>query len=85
MNKLYLIKYGLQSIIDKIDSGNSKIDEEEQEEILDLINRLSNTKSKLSKYQAIKYLGISRATFDNYVRDGKLPKGRKEQGFKELF
>lgn len=85
MNKLYLIKYGLQSIIDKIDAGNSKIDEEEQEEILDLINRLSNTKSKLSKYQAIKYLGISRATFDNYVRDGKLPKGRKEQGFKELF
>lgn len=85
MNKLYLIKYGLQSIIDKIDSGNSKIDEEEQEEILDLINRLSNTKSKLSKYQAIKYLGISRATFDNCVRDGKLPKGRKEQGFKELF
>ena len=32
-----------------------------------------------------KYLNISRATFDNYVRAGKIPKGRKQQGFKELF
>lgn len=40
---------------------------------------------KLSKYQACKYLNVSRATFDNYVRDKKIPKGRKQQGFKELF
>lgn len=29
--------------------------------------------------------GISRATFDNYVREGKIPKGLKQPGFKELF
>lgn len=28
---------------------------------------------------------MSRATFDNYIREGKLPKGKKEAGFKELF
>lgn len=33
---------------------------------------------------ACDYLGVSRATFDNYVRDGLLPKGIKEDGFKEL-
>lgn len=27
---------------------------------------------------------MSRATFDNYVREGKLPKGKHEIGFKEL-
>ena len=33
---------------------------------------------------ACDYLGVSRATFDNYVIDGLLPKGIKEDGFKEL-
>lgn len=27
---------------------------------------------------------MSRASFDNYVRSGKLPQGRKQAGFKEL-
>lgn len=35
--------------------------------------------------QACNYLGISRATFDNYVREGKIPKGLKQPGFRELF
>ena len=54
-------------------------------ELIDSINRITNTKTKLSKYQACKYLNVSRATFDNWVRDGKIPKGKKEQGFTELF
>jgi predicted DNA-binding transcriptional regulator AlpA len=39
----------------------------------------------MSKYQAYTYLNMSRATFDNLVREGKLPKGVKVAGFKELF
>ena len=39
----------------------------------------------MSKYQACMYLHISRATFDNYVREGSIPRGKKEAGFKELF
>lgn len=31
-----------------------------------------------------RYLNVSRATFDNYVREGKLPRGKHEAGFKEL-
>ena len=27
---------------------------------------------------------MSRASFDNYVREGKLPKGKKVAGFNEL-
>lgn len=41
--------------------------------------------NKYSKYQACKYLGISRATFDRYVKDGIIPEGRRQQGFKEIF
>lgn len=39
----------------------------------------------MSKYQACQYLNVSRATFDNYVREGSLPRGKKEAEFKELF
>lgn len=72
-------------LIEQIDCGNSKVDEEEYDLILDSINKITNTKKKLSKYQACQKLGISRATFDNRVKEGKIPKGRKEPGFKELF
>ena len=81
-----ILQNELQRIIDDIDSGNSNIPSEEAlEEILDLINKATNTQNKLSKYQAMKYLNVSRATFDRLVADGKIPKGKKEQGFKELF
>ena len=79
---LKLIRKLLLKIVDDIDSGNSNVSEEEQKEILDILNRIHS--SRLSKEAACKYLNISRATFDNLVRDGKLPRGKKEVGFKEL-
>lgn len=85
MSKLNILKLVLNQIIQDIDSGNSNASDEELNEIFDIINKTVNVETKLSKYQACKYLGISRATFDNWVRDGKLPEGKKEAGFKEKF
>lgn len=85
MNKLNILKNVLLQIADDIDTDNSKATDEELDEIFDIINKTCISQNKLSKYQACKYLGISRATFDNWVRDGKIPEGRKEQGFKEKF
>lgn len=79
---LKIIRNLLQQIIDDIDSGNSNISENEQLEAIDFIRRL-NAK-ELSKVEAADYIGVSRATFDNYIRDGKLPRGKKRSGFKEL-
>lgn len=81
---LKIIRKLLLEIIDNIDSGNSNISEEEGLEIIDSIKRLTDKTERLSKYKACQYLNISRATFDNYVRDGKLPKGKKVAGFNEL-
>lgn len=39
----------------------------------------------LTKYEACKHLGISRATFDRRVSDGEIPKGVSKQGSKELM
>ena len=80
-----IIKNLLIKIINDIDSGNSNLTEDECTEIIEYLTWITNKNEKLSKYQACKYLKISRATFDNYVHDGKLPKGRKQQGFKELY
>jgi len=83
--KLKILAAGLQQIVDNIEANNTYASEEELIEICDMIGLISNPESKLSKYQAIKFLGISRATFDNYVAKGLIPKGMEQQGFKEKF
>lgn len=85
MDKLNLIKDLLVNIINNIDVGNSKLSEEQCDEVLNMINKMTISENKYSIYQACKYLKISRATFDRYVKLGIIPEGRREQGFKELF
>lgn len=80
---LNVIRNLLAKILDDIDSGNSNITEEEGKTIIDTINRA--TEQKMSKYQACQLVNCSRATFDNLVRDGKLPEGTRQAGFKEKF
>ena len=74
---LKLVRDELQRIIDNIDSGNSNASEEELLQSLKAIKRLTDRDVPLTKYQACKYLLMSRATFDNLVKDGVLPKGEK--------
>lgn len=80
-----VIKSLLLKLIDDIDAGNSNMSDEECLEAIKLLKRYTYKDTHLSKYQAFTYLNISRATFDNLVKEGKLPKGRKQQGFKELY
>ena len=80
-----LIRSLLQNCINRIDAGNSNISADEEIEIIELLKRYTDKDRNLSKYQACKYLNMSRATFDNYVREGKIPKAKKEAGFKELL
>ena len=80
-----LIRSLLQNFIDRIDTGNSNLSADEELEVIELLKKYTNKDRKLSKYQACKYLNMSRATFDKYVREGKIPKGKKEAGFKEIF
>lgn len=81
---LKVIRDLLVKIIDDIDAGNSNINESDAESIIDALKKFTDKERRLSKYSACRYLNISRATFDNYVREGKLPRGKHEAGFKEL-
>lgn len=82
---LKAIREILLKILTDIDSGNSNITEEEAFELTKVLKSYTDKTQKMSKYQACKYLNVSRATFDNYVREGLIPRGVKEVGFKELF
>ena len=79
---LQLIKTALEQFINDIDSGNTNINEEQQQELLSLLLQFNS--KELSKIEAAEYIGVSRATFDNYIKKGWIPEGRKRVGFKEL-
>lgn len=82
---LKIIREILQKFIDDIDADNTNLNYEQQ---CDVIRILSNVdlgqENEMNKTQAADYLGVCRATFDNYVRDGFIPQGRQVGNFKEL-
>lgn len=81
---LKVIRNLLENIIQDIDAGNSNIDENDAIEIVKALSEYTRKDKGISKYSACEHLNISRATFDRYVAEGKLPKGKHEIGFKEL-
>lgn len=83
-NMMQIIKKLLLVLVERIDAGNSNLTEEEALEAIETLNRLTARDEGMSKYSACKYLNVSRATFDNLVREGKIPRGKHHQGFKEL-
>lgn len=82
---LRVVKNLLLKIVENIDAGNSNLTEDEALELSKVLQSYTDKTIRMSKYQSYQYLNMSRATFDNYVREGKLPRGKKIAGFKELF
>lgn len=70
----------LRETADKIDSGNCELNEEQAMDIMSVLGH-----EVLSKDEACSYLNLSRSRFDDLVRKGKIPKGKKRRGFKELI
>ena len=71
-------------IVDDIDARNSEMTEDEMVKTIHFLKEFNSRDKFISKYQAYTYLNISRAKFDNLVREGVLPQGKKIEGFKEL-
>ena len=69
----------LRAAADKIDAGNSELTEEEAMDILSIVAH-----NALSKEQACEYVDLQKSQFDNLISLGKIPKGRKRRGHKEL-
>jgi hypothetical protein len=69
----------LRNLANKIEAGNCELDEEQAMNIMSVIGH-----EVLSKDEACRYLNMSRSKFDSLIAYGKLPKGKKRRGFKEL-
>lgn len=70
----------LREIAERIDTNTCDLTEAESLYIMEILTRHS-----MSKESACIYLNISRSRFDDLVREGKLPRGVKQRGFKELI
>ena len=62
----------MRQYADAIDAGNSHLNAEQATNILSAIAHIEMTKEEVCEY-----LNMSRSRFDDYVRLGKFPKGRK--------
>ena len=69
----------LEETAGKFRVGNTNMSEDEA---IDLISLFSHR--RMSKDEACTYLNLSRSRFDDLVRDGKIPRGKKTRGWKEL-
>ena len=80
-----ILRDELLSIVNDIDSGSCHLDDASCEKLVDIAREFTRRDNLWSKYQAYTFLNMSRAQFDRDVKDGKIPKGKKVAGFKELF
>ena len=62
----------LHQYADNIENGTSNITIEEASNILSAVAHIA-----MSKEEVCEYLNISRSRFDDLVREGKLPRGKK--------
>lgn len=69
----------LREAADKFDAGTSEASEEQ---IIEGMRVFLHT--PISKEKAAIELGIHPSSFDKLVAEGKIPKGKKELGWKEL-
>lgn len=74
----------LRKVAEDIDIGNSNISEEEALMICEHIHAISDKTEIMSTYEACKYLNVSRATLNNYIKAGQLKKGTHMMGFQAL-
>jgi predicted DNA-binding transcriptional regulator AlpA len=82
---LSIIRMLLQKFIDDIDADNTNLTYQQQCQIIQVLSNVNiGQDNEMNKTQAADYLGVSRSTFDNYVHDGFIPKGKQVGKFKEL-
>lgn len=69
----------MREAADNMDAGNSSLTEGEAMTLMGIFCH-----EEMSKARACLYLNISRSKFDELVRLGQLPRGKKIMGYKEL-
>lgn len=81
-----LIAELLRIAADNLDAGTTNLDEKGCRKVLNTINLMEHGDEEMTKSEAAEYIGVCRATFDNYVMEGLIPHGvNKHRDTKTLF
>ena len=79
MNKVVIAL--LEKLLGDLKADNTNLSEDEMLKVARCISEINTIqKTEFSKKEAYDYLHMSRASFDNKVREGKIPKGKKFPG-----
>ena len=71
----------LENLLGELKADNSNLSENEMLKVAKCLSEINTIqKTEFSKKEAYDYLHMSRASFDNKVREGKIPKGKKFPG-----
>ena len=82
--ELQVIDDMIMEIHERIKSGRCLTNKMQNLRAIDFLHLICNKDEAISKYEACRYVGVSRATFDRLVAAGKLPSGKKRTGWTEL-
>lgn len=74
----------LEKGINQVINGECNYIDVDKKEILENLSAIISPQRLFSKYQVAKMLKVSEKQIERYVKEGKLEKPIKQQGFKEL-
>lgn len=83
-SELQVIDDMIMEIHERIRSGRCLTNKMQNLKAIDFLHLICNKDEAMSKCEACRYVGVSRATFDRLVLARKLPKGKKRIGWTEL-
>lgn len=71
----------LEKLLGELKADSSNLSEDEMLKVAKCLSEINTIqKTEFSKKEAYDYLHMSRASFDNKVRGGKIPRGKKFPG-----
>lgn len=72
----------LEGVTTALRSGNSHLTDSQCETALDALHTVLSP--DVSKYDAMRIMGVERTRYNELVKEGKAPRGEHKAGFKEL-
>lgn len=83
--ELQMLDDALMEIHDRIKSGRCLTNKQQVMQMNSFLRMLCNKDEGMSFTEACSYACIRPSTFRKYVKEGKLPEGKKRKGFTEKF
>lgn len=83
--ELQMLDNAIMEIHERIMSGRCLTNKQQVMQMNTFLQMICNKDEGMSFAEACSYVHVRPSTFRKYVKDGKLPEGKKRKGFTEKF